>query len=1194
MIDVSKLSIPEEYFLADPEFNKPAGVDMLIGSDVYYDCELAEKTKLPEGPYMKHTKFGWVFGGKIQSSSPATSFLSCFTQRCNVGVEEIDEKLEKFMEIENVGTTTKLLSHEEQFCEDLYKKTTKRDSSGRYVVQLPFKANIDKLGNNRSNAFRQFHQQESRRLKDEELNEMYVEYIDNYISTNDMTEIDSALQDEGFFLPHHGVKKMTSTTTKVRPVFNGSSKSETSLSLNDCLCVGPTVQPDSFDIFIRFRERPFVLKSDIEKMYRQVLIDPSQRKYQKIFWRKQLEDLIKQYELNTVTFGLGCAAYLATRTLIQIADDYEEKFPEAARIIKDSFYVDDLMFGCHSIEEALKMRDQIRFILAQSHMPARKWASNDKRLLAGLLPKDLELTDDDDASIKTLGHNWFPSTDQLSFNFKKMTAETPTKASVLSEIASIYDPLGIIGPVILKAKLFMKVLWERKLKWSDELPADVQKEWNEFRSCFESLNDIFIDRYAVIDNPVRIELHGFGDASDSGYAACVYVRAIDSIGNIQVTLICSKSRVSPPKKKSTARLELCAGLLLSKLMTRITKITSLEPSEVTLWSDSMIVLYWILTPSSKLSIFVGNRVAVIQELTPRFIWKHIRGEINPADVISRGLMPYEIRYCNMWWDGPPFFSLPNNEWPESLITINDDDPEYNSELRKSMVTVKTAESWFTYIERFSRVNILINAVARLKRLARNYKKDAIRMTGPLTIDEREDSTKFIIRIVQQTMFEKEYQHLLRIAEDPNLKEDFPSKSLLLSLAPIMDKDEKIIRVGGRVQASPGLTDNQKHPIVLPNGNFAKIVIRDLHQKNLHPGALALLAQVRENYWPLQAKRIIRKVQHQCITCFKAKPPVDTQFMGSLPEARVKMQPPFTSTAVDYTGYFNIRASITKKATIVKAYVAMFKCMSTGAIHLEAVSALSTDAFIAAFDRFISRRGLSVEIFSDNGTNFQGANNEFKKILKEVEPHIAEHLKTKSIQWHFTTPLAPHAGGYYESGIKTMKHHLTRVMDDGSFDFEQFSTILCKIEAIINSRPLTPMSEDPNDLRVLTPAHFLVGRSLLTKPERNFVNVQQNRVDKWNRLQQIQQKFWDAWYHDYLHNLQERPKDFREKHEYSIGDMVIIKDCNLPPLKWITGRISHLFPAKDGVVRRVRVRTMKGGNEHLYDRHVKYLVLLPFE
>ena len=172
----------------------------------------------------------------------------------------------------------------------------------------------------------------------------------------------------------------------------------------------------------------------------------------------------------------------------------------------------------------------------------------------------------------------------------------------------------------------------------------------------------------------------------------------------------------------------------------------------------------------------------------------------------------------------------------------------------------------------------------------------------------------------------------------------------------------------------------------------------------------------------------------------------------------------------------------------------------------------------------------------------------------------------------------------------MKRHLVRECADRSFDFEQFSTLLCKIEAILNSRPLTPMTEDPRDLDVLTPAHFLTGRSLIAKPERNFLPTNTNRIDKFNQLQQLQQKIWDRWYLEYLHTLQTRPVEFRQLNHFSLGDLVLIRDQNLPPLKWMKGRVIAMYPDKQGVVRNLLIKTPTG--EKL--RHVRYLCFLPFE
>ena len=1183
-ISLNNFKIPSDVFLADPKFHVPGKIDMLFGTGIFHSSRLGNTLELPNMPMLVETKFGWTLGGEFQVSSPAVTLISCFTQMPNSGFDELDAKLDKFMEVENYGLTKKLLTPEESYCEDLFRKTTKRDASGRIIVQLPFNEFIVELGTNWSNALRQFFYQESQRLKDPVYNELYCKYINEMISSGHMSEVSGNGKTEGHYLPHHGVVKMSSVTTKVRPVCNGASKSETGKSLNDCLHCGPTVQSEIFDILIRFRERSFVLKCDIEKMYRQVFLEPSQRKWQKILWRNSPSEPLRHYELNTVVFGLKSSPFLATRSLNYIADENIEKFPQVSSVIRTSIYVDDFLCSFDSLEEGVKLRDQLRYLLSSSHFLARKWVSNNRELLRNLPMRDMDEIQDDSTNIKTLGLKWNPTRDEVSISMKMPESDPKTKAGILSEIASIYDVLGLFGPVVLKAKLFMKPL--RCLKWTEKVPEDELQRWMEFRSQIDVLNDVKVQRHVILSNPVSIQLHGFSDASESGYGAVIYIRSCDSFGNVQVSLLCSKSRVSPSKQKSIPRLELCAATLLAKFATRIIDVLTVDIEKVFLWSDSMIVLWWIKAVAARLSTFVGNRIAVIQELTSRFIWKHLRGPLNPADDLSRGLLPKALVDRPQWWFGPAFLQSPPSEWHDSLLTIQEDHPEVSKELRKTLV-VSPASSLFNLIEsRFSYLKKVMNCFVYIRRLAA---KEDFKTSGPISIDETERATKSIVKILQAMFFPQEVRFFNEKLTDAPRHHQFPKNSPLLQLTPFMD-EQGIMRVGGRIQASPMLTEDQKHPAILPHCKFVKLIIRDMHKKLLHPSQTTLLAHVRQTYWPINAKSVIRQVQHECLICFRAKPKTAEQLMGSLPLARVRMSPPFESTAVDYAGFFNIRASLTKKSTIVKAYVAVFKCMCTGAIHLEAVTSLSTPAFINVFDRFISRRGLSKEIFSDNGTQFVGANNEFRRILKELEPSIGEYLKEKMISWKFTTPIAPHAGGYYESGVKSMKHHLMRECADRSFDFEQFSTLLCKIEAILNSRPLTPMSEDPRDLDVLTPAHFLTGRPLITKSERNFLPVNTGRLDKFNQLQQLQQKIWDRWYQEYLHNLQKRPINFRQLNEFHVGDLVLVKDLNLPPLKWVRGRIIKVHPDKNNVVRNVLIKTPTG--EKL--RHVRYLCFLPFE
>jgi Family of unknown function (DUF5641)/Integrase zinc binding domain len=416
-----------------------------------------------------------------------------------------------------------------------------------------------------------------------------------------------------------------------------------------------------------------------------------------------------------------------------------------------------------------------------------------------------------------------------------------------------------------------------------------------------------------------------------------------------------------------------------------------------------------------------------------------------------------------------------------------------------------------------------------------------------------------------------------------------SRSSIASLSPYLDKNG-LIRVGGRTEHSRTLQATQKHQVLLPPGNFANRLLAYLHGVHCHAGQLTMMGILKEKYWMVRAKSAIKKVVYECVTCFKANPVSIQQYMGSLPEARTSVALPFSSVAIDYAGYYMMKSGLTRNAAGVKVYICLFKCMRVGAIHLELVTDLSSNAFVAALDRFVSRRGLPDEIYCDNGTCFVGADNELKKIVAEHESVANEWGTQKGINFRFTTPLSPHAGGIYESGIKSMKQLLKRVIGPSLLIYEQFTTVLCKVEAVLNSRPLTPLSNDPNDFRILTPGHFLIGRPLVAVPDRNVEDVATNRLSRWEGLQKMQQAFWSLWSREYLNQLQPRPKGRREVHEFRVDDIVLLKDNNLPPMKWALGRIVKLFPNRsDGVVRNVEVRTEKG----LKQRHVDYLCLFPF-
>lgn len=391
--------------------------------------------------------------------------------------------------------------------------------------------------------------------------------------------------------------------------------------------------------------------------------------------------------------------------------------------------------------------------------------------------------------------------------------------------------------------------------------------------------------------------------------------------------------------------------------------------------------------------------------------------------------------------------------------------------------------------------------------------------------------------------------------------------------------------------------NEKHSIILPSKHqFTNLLIQHTHITELHAGTQAVLAKIRAKYWPLSGRRTVRNVIGKCITCFRAKPVHHQPIMGNLPACRVEPARPFVNVGVDYCGPFLIRNSTARRPSKSKAYIAIFICMAVKAVHIELVSSLGSDSFLNALKRFIARRGMVGNIYSDNGTNFVKANCELKELHKmfttEAEmSKITNVLSQQGISWHFIPPRAPHVGGLWESAVKSFKYHFRRIVSNALLTFEEFYTVSTQIESILNSRPLIPLSDDPSDLTVLTPGHFLIGDSLRTNLEPNLLDLKLNRLSRLQLIERLKQHFWKRWTKEYLQQLQQRSKwrgDSRP--QLQVGQLVVLREDDTPPMSWPLGRITTVHPGSDGVVRAAVVRTARGEAK----RHANRLCVLPIE
>ncbi|CAK9799110.1 hypothetical protein ANTPLA_LOCUS1901 [Anthophora plagiata] len=1036
-VDRSILQLPRNIQLADPDFHRPGKIDALLGNTLFFQLLSSGKIKLSGGAIiLQKTMLGWIVTGESNIQAPCVASTSVKSFHAS-----LDKTLNKFWEIEEF-TNKQYLSAEERAAEIFFKETTVRNVDGRYCVSLPFNERRQVLGDSREMALRRFYALERKLHAEQGLLAGYREFLRDYEELGHMSQVSESEITEGFYLPHHAVIKESSETTRIRVVFDASARTSTGISLNDTLLNGPNLQDSLYKLLLRFRSYSYVLTADIEKMFRQIRVHPNDRIYQRILWRDSRDKPIKTFQLNTVTYGTTAAPFLAVRCLQQLADDERDKFPVAAAIFKNDFYMDDLLTGASTRELALKIREETIGLAKLGGFNLRQWTSNDESLI-----QDLELGNhertlslDVDETRKALGIGWKPRTDEILYTIRVSEGNSrPTKRTILSQIAQLFDPLGLLGPVIVRAKIIMQELWKANLGWDESVPQSIINMWAEFREELPYLNKFSMPRTTVIDHPASIQLHGFADASEAAYGACIYLRSDNRKGDRKISLLCAKSRIASVKTISLPRLELCAAKLLANLTKEtIGALTHLKIDKVLLWSDSTITLHWIKTPPHLLKTFIANRVSEIQEQTDSQVWRHVSGSENPADFISRGQTPTQILQNQMWLKGPHWLAQAEETWP--FIDLPAIEIPERRNFKVLLASVDTAH----FMNRFSSIRKLNRVLGYILRFFNNCKNNS-RVAGELTTTEISNAHTHLLKLVQSHTFAQELRDL-------NQGNPINKKSKLLNLAPFID-ESALIRVGGRLKHAP-ISYSCKHPILLPrNHHVTDLIIRNEHFNHWHAGIQATLNAVRQRYWPIDGKNLTRKLIHHCINCFKANPKLPEYIMGNLPRNRVTQARPFENAGIDYCGPFLLKEKKHRNLKKIKGYVVIFVCFATKATHLELITDLTTEACIAAIKRFFARRGKSRNLYSDNGSNFVGAKNEILQIQTfinsdEYKGNLKQFLTNERINWSFSPPRSPHFGGLWEAAVRSFKKHLKGTIGEAMFTYEQFNSIIIEIEAVL--------------------------------------------------------------------------------------------------------------------------------------------------
>lgn len=1173
-IDVAHLSHIDSHLFADDTWGMPGNIDILLGVKLFAKLLQPSKVTFTAGyPDALDTVLGYIFMGDAPILDPPTATMSfCATS----SLESCD--LRKFWEIEEVQASS-ITSVDDKHCEQFYCSTTTRTPSGKYVAALPLKTDASVLGNSFEIARRRFMSLERKFKSHPNVKILYDDVIKDYLKNNYISFVEGVLPGEvSYYIPHHAVIREDKSTTKLRVVLDASAKSDNGTSLNDILYAGPVLQADLLNILLNLRLFAVAITADVKAMYLKIAIRPENRPLQRFLYRFHEDENLKIFQFSVLPFGLKCSPFVAIRTIQQLCIDEGHQFPLASEILSRDIYMDDIVSSTSTVEQAVESSHQLIKIFLRGDFELTKWSSNSAEVLQSI-PESLRLSHSVDLSkdptLKILGLRWFPDHDYFAFQVNPDNRPC-TKRNILSSIARLFDVLGLVAPMILYAKLLIKDLWLAKIGWDDIPPLRIVRLWEQFQTELPEVSQLQFARHIGVIENCKVSIVGFADASEKAYGGAVYAHVVKPDGDIVVSLVCAKSKVAPLKVISLARLELCAALLLSILIKRVFDLYSARYAidAVVAFSDSTVTLNWIHSSPHRWHTYVANRIAKIQENLSSEHFFHVKGSENPSDCLSRGLTPAQLVHHPLWMNGPPWLKTIRHEWPVKPFVsgVTSELPEMKPVALPSVTTKGSSDidnSGLTEDILYHRASRFSSWMKYLKTICFVYKFLKRLPKGPVTASDLEFAELVVWRSVQRIHFESDLNRL-------NCNK-LCSKALQ-KLSPFLYNG--LIRVGGRL-ANSELDFDSRHQILLPRqDHVVELLVSHYHVKNFHTGPNLLLSLLRQKYWILSARRIVRHITFNCNICFRAKPRQVFPIMADLPQSRVDVAPKaFSHTGCDYAGPLMITSVRSRGQKSRKAYICLFTCLTTRALHLEVASDLSTASFLSALKRFISRRGPIECLYTDNGTNFIGARSYLRDLYQflsqEYRPYWEKVLAEHKIILKTIPCRAPHFGGCWESEVKSVKTHLLKVVGQQILTFDELNTMLVQVEALLNSRPLYALSSDPSEPTALTPAHFLNTKPLVFLPAREVTETRLHLISRHELTDQLVQSFWKRWRNEYLHTLQSRQKWNTPSNPVRVGMVVVSMQDNVMPLHWPLGLITEIFPDKKGICRVASVKVQGG-------------------
>ena len=1035
-----------------------------------------------------------------------------------------------------------------------------RSPEGWYQTRLPWKGNHPPLPSNEQGSLRRLKTLTQRLTKNGTLDE-YDAIIQGQLRDGIVEEAEMAPTGREFYIPHKAVVRENAASTKTRIVYDASARAnEASPSLNDCLEVGPPLQNQLWSVLVRGRFHTIALTADIQKAFLQVRIHPDDRDALRFHWLVNKDPLqVCTLRFTRALFGLGPSPFLLGGVIQHHLNTERSEQPKQVEEIERSLYVDDILSGGQTVEETKELKNSTTKIFETASLKLHKWNSNVQSLEEDIPDQEVSLSHaKEQLGVKggettLLGLKWNKERDTIGVTFPE-NESTPTKRGILSKVAKIYDPLGLVSPITLGGKLLYREACNEKCPWDSTLSKHLVKKWQKWESQLPCLVEIPRALPRSQEPIHEISLHSFGDASGKGVAAAVYAVVSQSTKTYQ-GLVASKARLAK-EGLTIPRLELVAGHMALNLVINVESALQGFPiTKVVCWLDSSVALYWILG-GGELKQFVGNRVRKIRE-RKHVKWRHVPTDQNPADVASRsGIVQEDNR---LWWDGPEWLSNPR-KWPKDIVTAPSVESEKEAKVIKQIMNVAVEPQTDDLDDLLAKYPLwkTLKVCAWLMRFVRNARNPKENRTlGPITAQEIEEQKQFWVRRVQNRNPE-------RVDED----------RLKLNLQPNKDG---VLECRGRLQGH--------YPVYIPDTSvYAEKLIEHAHENTLHGGVGLTMTKIREEHWISRLRRLAKRIINRCPGCKRfqavamASPPP-----GLLPRSRTEGITPFEVIGVDYAGPLMYRAKNKKER---KAYVLLYTCSLTRAVYLELLPTLEMDEFIRSFKRFVARRGRPTKVYSDNGSTFVGAANWLRKVMKDEK--FSDFLAKNNIQWQFNLSRAPWWGGQFERLVGLVKRALYKSIGRGGLFWEELEEVLIDVEVALNGRPLCYVEEDIQQ-PILTPNSMLFSQTNQL-PELKHHHLEDQSLRKRAKyLAKCKEAMWLRWTKEYIRGLRERhcgnKTDGSKDCNLRVGEVVIIRGDEKNRNQWKLGIVQEFIKGKDGIIRGAKLRAGKSCLErpvqHLY-------------